>query len=117
MAVPARISQSFPVRIALMGVQSSGKGTLGKRLAAELVVPHIVIGELLRERAAVDDELGRRVAVKLGRGEFAEESVVVQTLAERIADAPSGFVLDGFPRFGRQIETLDVMLTRAIPES
>ena len=100
------------VRIALMGIQSSGKGTLGSRLAKELRVPHVVIGELLRQRATVDDDIGRQVAARQAEGKFADEAVVVQVLAERLADAPAGFVLDGFPRFGKQVDTLDAMLQR-----
>lgn len=100
------------VRITLMGIQASGKGTFGRRLAKDLDVPHIEIGAVLRERARVDDEVGRAIADKQRAGEFADEAIVVQALAGALAEAPAGFILDGFPRFGRQVETLDAMLKR-----
>jgi adenylate kinase len=100
------------VRTTLIGIQASGKGTFGRRLANDFDVPHIEIGEVLRERAKVDDEVGRSIAKKQAAGEFADEAVVVQSLAEALAEAPRGFVLDGFPRLGRQVDTLDAMLAR-----
>jgi adenylate kinase len=101
------------MRIAIMGIQGSGKGVQGDRLASDLCVPRIVIGDVIRERARVDDEVGREIADQMGRGELVAEPVVVQALAVRLALRPEdGFVLDGFPRSGTQVGTLDAMLGR-----
>jgi adenylate kinase len=44
-------------------------------------------------------------------GELVDESLAVQLLAVRLGEVSlSGFVLDGFPRSGPQVETLDAML-------
>lgn len=96
-----------------MGRQASGKGTQGERLAHDLSVPRIEIGAIVRERGLIDDEVGRKIAEQSEAGVLVDESFVVQTLADRLAREPTrGFVLDGFPRQGTQVETLDAMLAR-----
>jgi adenylate kinase len=108
-----RLPQACGVRVTLMGIQTSGKGSQGKRLASELRVPYIEISNVLRERAAIKDETGRAIAVHLRMGELVPDSVVTQVLALRLAKSSDvGFVLDGYPRQGTQVDTLDAMLYR-----
>lgn len=96
-----------------MGRQGSGKGTQGERLARDLSVPRIEIGAIVRDRGLIDDEVGRKIAAQSEAGGLADEAFVVQSLAEWLAREPTrGFVLDGFPRKGTQVETLDAMLAR-----
>ena len=39
----------FGLRVVMLGRQGSGKGTQGAQLARLLVVPHISVGDVLRE--------------------------------------------------------------------
>ena len=41
----------FGLRVVMLGRQGSGKGTQGVQLARLLVVPHISVGDVLREAA------------------------------------------------------------------
>lgn len=94
-----------------MGIQASGKGSVARKLAEAFCVDHIEIGRMCRARAREDDEVGRAIKARMDVGQLVSEAVIVQALAERLAEARfAGFVLDGFPRTGNQVATLDAML-------
>jgi len=91
-------------------------------LARLLVVPHISVGDVLREAATSGSPAGRRAREMIERGELVDDELVVSLVAERL-DAPDvgsgGFVLDGFPRTVDQAEALagilaDGALDRAV---
>jgi len=112
----------FGLRVVMLGRQGSGKGTQGVQLARLLVVPHISVGDVLREAAASGSPAGRRAKEMMGRGELVDDDLVVSLVTERLtaADVRSGgFVLDGFPRTVEQAEALagilpDGTLDRAV---
>src|SRR6516165_6792901 len=88
------------LRVVMLGRQGSGKGTQGVQLARLLVVPHISVGDVLREAARSGTPSGRRAQETMERGELVADDLVVALVAERLAavDVRSGgFVLDGFP--------------------
>jgi adenylate kinase len=103
---------SAATRITILGMQGSGKGTQGARLAGRLNVPLISIGPLLRERSFDSDERAELIRVRIEAGALVDEWIVNQTLAERLSDvrARRGFVLDGYPRKLGQDRTLATML-------
>jgi adenylate kinase len=86
------------MRLILLGAPGSGKGTQAAALANHFEVPHISSGELLRRHVAAETELGREVATYLERGELAPDGLVMAVVAEAIADADGGYVLEGYPR-------------------
>jgi adenylate kinase len=91
----------FGLRVVMLGRQGSGKGTQGVQLSRLLVVPHISVGDVLREAARSGSPAGRRAQEMMERGELVEDELVVALVAERLAAADvrsGGFVLDGFPR-------------------
>jgi adenylate kinase len=102
-----------PLDVLILGLQGSGKGTQGKRLADEYGLAYIGTGDMLRGAVAEDTELGRRVRPILESGGLVPDALMIELIAERIAheDAADGFVLDGFPRTHRQAEALDEMLS------
>jgi inorganic pyrophosphatase len=112
----------FGLRVVMLGRQGSGKGTQGVQLARLLVVPHISVGDVLREAAQSGSSAGQRAQVTMERGELVADDLVVSLVAERLdaADVRSGgFVLDGFPRTVEQAEALagilaDDALDRAV---
>ena len=101
------------MRLTLLGMPTSGKSTFGGWIAVDLCVPHIVVGDLLRARADLADDVGRRIAGCLRAGQFAPDAIVESVLAERFRQARDGFVLDGFPRLVQQVQSLDAMLDAA----
>ena len=99
----------FGLRVVMLGRQGSGKGTQGTQLARLLVVPHISVGDVLRDTAASGSPAGRRARRTMERGELVDDDLVVTLVAERLAAADvrsGGFVLDGFPRTVDQAEAL-----------
>ncbi len=88
------------VRVVLLGPPGVGKGTQGRRLAAEKGWALISTGEMLREAVAKGTELGREAGRRMAGGELVGDDVMVGLVRERTLedDARDGFVLDGFPR-------------------
>jgi adenylate kinase len=102
-----------PRRLVLIGPPGSGKGTQAQILAAELGVPAISTGEMLRAAVAAESDLGRRVAGFLADGALVDDATMAEVVRERLAqpDAAGGFLLDGYPRTKEQAATLDALLT------
>jgi inorganic pyrophosphatase len=103
----------FGLRAVMLGRQGSGKGTQGVQLARLLVVPHISVGDVLRDAVRSESPAGVAARRAMERGDLVEDELVVALVTERLA-APDvrsgGFVLDGFPRTVEQAEALEVML-------
>ena len=99
-------------RVLLLGPPGAGKGTQARTLAAELGVPQIATGDMLREAVASGTEVGLRARAFMERGELVPDEVVIGVARERLAadDAREGFILDGFPRTTAQARALDGML-------
>lgn len=99
-------------RLILLGPPAAGKGTHAKRLAAQLNVPHIATGDMLRHEIEEDSELGRQAKSLMDHGDFVPDEVVVQLAVMRLTrpDAAHGWILDGFPRNLPQAYGLDEQL-------
>ena len=97
------------MRIVLLGVPGSGKGTQAKLMAEKYRVPQISSGELLRQAVTEKTELGKRVASIIASGELVSDGIVIDAVTERLRSNESkrGFVLDGFPRTIPQAQQLD----------
>src|SRR6266568_7468691 len=112
----------FGLRVVMLGRQGSGKGTQGVQLARLLVVPHISVGDVLREAATSGAPAGLRAQAAMEGGELVDDDLVVALVTERLAEADvrsGGFVLDGFPRTVEQATALagilaDSALDRAV---
>ncbi|MBA3329726.1 MAG: adenylate kinase [Actinobacteria bacterium] len=96
----------------MLGLQGAGKGTQGKRIAAEYGVAYIGTGDMLRAAMAQGTELGRRVQPIYDAGELVPDEFMIGLIQDRISedDAQDGFLLDGFPRTIPQADALDAML-------
>jgi adenylate kinase len=101
-----------PRRLVFVGPPGSGKGTQAQILAAELGVPAISTGEMLRAAVKAETPVGRKAKDIMARGELVPDDVVVAIVSDRIdqPDARKGFILDGFPRTVPQAESLDRLL-------
>lgn len=100
------------MRIILLGPPGSGKGTQAGLLSKKYGIPHIAMGDILREEVARGTSLGKKVNVYMSKGELVPDEIVIEVLKERIKkpDCKNGFILDGFPRTLNQAKALDAML-------
>src|SRR5258705_1125532 len=98
--------------VVFFGPPGSGKGTQASRLAAELGIPQISTGDLLRKNVADGTELGRIAKPIMASGELVPDDLVTRMLKARLSepDAKGGAIFDGYPRTSAQAETLDTRL-------
>ncbi len=103
------------MNLLVLGPQGAGKGTQGKRISAELGIPHVNTGEMYRAAVAAGSELGRRVKPIMDAGELVPDDLTIDVVRARLAepDTTVGFVLDGFPRTLRQARALDELLAES----
>lgn len=101
------------MRIVLLGPPGAGKGTQAQRIVDRYGIVQLSTGDMLREAAATDTELGRRAREVLEEGGLMPDDVVIGIISDRIdqADCRNGFILDGFPRTVPQAEALDAHLS------
>jgi adenylate kinase len=102
------------MRIVFFGPNGSGKGTQAALLKAELKVPHISTGDLLRAAVKAGTPLGLQAKAVMEAGKLVSDEIVLGMLEDRLAqaDAATGFILDGYPRNLAQCAALEDLLTR-----
>ncbi|MBW3590941.1 MAG: adenylate kinase [Actinobacteria bacterium] len=100
------------MRIVILGPPGAGKGTQASRLADHLGIPHIATGDIFRQVAAEETELGRRLRATMDAGELVPDEFTNELVKDRLAksDASNGFILDGYPRNVDQAAALDEAL-------
>ena len=100
------------MRIVLLGVPGSGKGTQAKLMAEKYRVPQISTGDILRAAVSDKTEVGKKVAAVMAAGDLVSDDIVIDAVTDRLRAAESrrGFVLDGFPRNIPQAQELDTRL-------
>ena len=100
----------------LLGPPGSGKGTQAARLAAQLSIPHISTGDILRAAIKAGTPLGQQVQGIMAAGGLVGDDLITDLVRERLAqaDTSSGFILDGYPRTAAQAQALDSI---RLPES
>ena len=95
-----------------LGPPGSGKGTQAKKLSAKFAIPHIALGDILREAVRNGTEVGKIAKEFIDAGKLVPDEVTIRLTKERLAekDCAKGFILDGFPRSLKQAEALDQIL-------
>ena len=98
--------------IILIAAPAAGKGTEAAILKEQYNMPHISTGDMLREKAQEDSDLGRDINYKIYNGIFVSDELIISILKERIQreDCNNGYILDGFPRNVAQAEAYSEML-------
>jgi len=107
-----RHGQSYGQAIIFLGAPGSGKGTQAARLSAELGIPAVSTGEMLRRECQSGSELGKTVQSILASGQLVGDELINRAVASRLSepDCASGFILDGYPRTVAQARFLDSLL-------
>ena len=100
--------------IIFLAVQGAGKGTFAKNLKEKYGYAHISTGDILRERAAVGDELGNQIKNLIDNGVFVSNDIIYEAIEYKISqpECENGYILDGFPRNLEQAEGYDKLLEK-----
>ena len=98
--------------VILIAAPAAGKGTEAAYLKEQYNMPHISTGDMLREKAQEDSDLGRDINYKINNGIFVSDELIIEILKQRIMqeDCNNGYILDGFPRNVAQAEAYQDML-------
>jgi adenylate kinase len=90
----------------ILGPQGSGKTTQAELLAKTFGFTLVGAGDVLREIAQENNELGREVRRTMIEGRLVQPELISKVMKEKIATVPKdrGLVLDGYPRSLTQYE-------------
>ena len=93
---------------------AAGKGTQAEIITAKYNIPHISTGDILREIAKEDSEIGNYVAETMASGKLVKDEITYQLIEERLSreDCKNGFIIDGFPRNLDQAVEYDKILAK-----
>ena len=93
---------------------AAGKGTQADLVSAKYAIPHISTGDILREKAKEDSEIGNYIKETQASGQLVKDDITLQLLKERLAkdDCKNGFVIEGFPRSLDQAYEYDKVLKK-----
>jgi adenylate kinase len=100
--------------IVLMGPPGSGKGTQTKLLSSNLGYEFFSTGELAREYAQKDTELGRKIKSTIDQGIILPIEIIREIFLKKFESMldVSGIILDGYPRTIDQVELLDELVAK-----
>jgi adenylate kinase len=99
----------MPSIIVLMGPQGVGKGTQAKMLAQSFGLPIVATGDMLRDVAREETDLGRLVRENQAAGQLVSDEILAGVIGKRTSkeDCLGGYILDGFPRTLTQAQLLE----------
>jgi adenylate kinase len=71
-------------------------------------VPHLSMGQLLREEATHETELGEKIRSLVNSGTLVSDELAKAVLLQRFSapDTKGGYILDGFPRNHEQFDAV-----------
>lgn len=98
------------MRIVLLGPPGSGKGTQAERLSKNLGLPHIGMGDMLREAVKNKAPLGKKAKEFMNSGKLVPDPIILELLGKKMEVTKEGFIMDGFPRTLEQAKRLDTLL-------
>ncbi|MFA6992329.1 MAG: nucleoside monophosphate kinase [Candidatus Gracilibacteria bacterium] len=96
------------------GMQGSGKGTLGKFIAAKYGMDIFEMGGELRKLSAEESELGKKVKSIIEAGHLVSDDVVMEIVEDFMNKLPTGknILFDGIPRKPEQAKLLNSILDK-----
>lgn len=93
---------------------AAGKGTQAEIIEARYNIPHVSTGDILRDIAEEESELGEYVSEVLSSGGLVKDEITDKLIENRLRkdDCKNGFIIDGFPRNIEQTIRYDQILKR-----
>ena len=99
------------MNIILLAPPAAGKGTQAKLLENKYHLNHLSTGDLLRQVASEDSELGNKVKETLSSGNLVSDEIIFELIDHYMTETTNHqFLFDGFPRNILQAQTLDHIL-------
>lgn len=100
------------MNIVLFGKPGAGKGTQAPLLAAQLGVPTLATGDVLRAAVREGTPLGLEAKAAMERGDLVPDGVILGIMKETLAKPAyrDGVILDGVVRTVPQAEGLDGLM-------
>ncbi len=93
------------MRLAIIGIQGSGKGTQAKLISEKFKIKRITVGEILRKEIKKNNKQGKILARYMNKGLMAPNEIVNKILLKNTPK--DNFIIDGFPRDKRQLNVAD----------
>ncbi len=93
--------------ISIIGASGVGKDTQAKLLAAQLGLPHLSTGQIIREEAEKQNPVAVRALALANKGLWTPDDDVNQLLEDHLrSECPNGAILTGYPRTENQYSFL-----------
>lgn len=91
---------------------AAGKGTQSKLISQTYNIPHISIGDIMREARNPDTEVGKIIIKCQDERALVPLNITLDLMKERLTkeDCNNGYILDGFPRSLEQAYEYDKIL-------
>lgn len=104
------------MKIILIGIQGSGKSTQGNLLSEKLSIPYVSMGNIFREMAKQETDLGKFIEQTINAGSLIPDEKTLPIIGEYLQkpEYQNGYILDGFPRTIAQAESFDQDITHVI---
>ncbi len=95
------------MKLGIIGIQGSGKGTQAKLIAKEFKLKRVSVGKILRDEIKSGSRKGKILKKYVDKGELAPNRIVNKLILKNL---PKGnFIVDGFPRDKRQLKAAKKM--------
>ena len=100
------------MRLIFLGPLGAGRETQAAILAECWQIPHLSLGDIVRQVVAQETFLGLKAQSFMKKGELVPETLLIELIRERLnqADTRRGWILDGFPRNLSQAQALEQLL-------
>lgn len=100
--------------IMFIAAPAAGKGTQAELLVNKYHISHISTGDILRNIAKEDSEIGNYVYEMMSNGELVKDEIIYKIVEDYLikTDCQNGFIIDGFPRNYQQALQFDEILNR-----
>lgn len=97
--------------IILIAPPAAGKGTQSKFIESNYNIPHISIGDLVRNVISENSNLGLELKKTVDEGKLIDDKFIIDLLKNRLseADCSNGYILDGFPRNLNQAKDYEIL--------
>jgi adenylate kinase len=93
------------MRLAIIGIQGSGKGTQSKLIAKKFKLKRISVGKTARKKARSRSKEGKILAKYINKGLMAPNPIINKLILKNTPK--NNFIIDGFPRDKRQLKVAD----------